>query len=179
MRIAKNRVWAAICAIMLATGCVSGESGTAPVAETTPESAVAAASDPQTLAVLPTGKLSGCLLEAPPERSALPEDVANFDAEATRAFATRMAKGDEPVRALAAKVRAYSYVPGPTAPAGETPLTCYFEKRRDDIRFLTWIAPTPDPIAQEAALNEAVLVSYAKMSGKSIAKVRAQGIYAQ
>jgi hypothetical protein len=99
---------------------------------------------------------------------------------ATQAFATLMAKAEAPVRPFADKVRAYAYVPPAAGGANaEQPLTCYYEKRRDDLRFLTWIAPNPDPISQEAQLREAVLVSYAKMAGKSTAKVRAAGVFAE
>lgn len=168
--------------LALLTGCVSssspGEAGAAKP-EATPQSALAAASDPTTPQTLATGKLSGCLLEGPYSRAATETDVANFDAAATQAFATLMAKAEAPVRPYADKVRAYSYVPPVTGGENaEQPLTCYYEKRRDDLRFLTWIAPNPDPISQEAQLREAVLVSYAKMAGKSTAKVRAAGVLA-
>ncbi len=177
MRISGIGTFGILVAASALAGCVSG-GGTGPV-DTTPDSAKAAISDAATMPTLTGGKLTGCLLESAAGRSALPDDVANFDTEATKAFATLMAQGEQPLQQYASRVRAYSYVPGPSAPAGETPLVCYFDKRRDDLRFLVALTPNPDPVIQEAAVRDAMLVAYAKMAGKSVMKVKAEGVYAQ
>jgi hypothetical protein len=170
-------------------GCVSSSGkDSGPKPDPTPQAALDAASDPQALQVLAGNKLTGCLLESPLERVAKPEESARFDSAATRDFATAMARAETQVRPFAGKVRAYSFVPGAAvdvgapgiaapdataAPAaGETPVTCYYEKRGADLRFLVAITPNADPLAREAQLRDAVLIAYAKMAGKPIASVR-------
>jgi hypothetical protein len=171
-------------------GCVSSSGkDSGPKPDPTPQAALDAASDPQALQVLTGNKLTGCLLESPLERVAKPEESARFDSAATRDFATAMARAETQLRPFAGKVRAYSFVPGAAvaagapgtaapdvaaAPAavGETAVTCYYEKRGSDLRFLVAITPNADPLAREAQLRDAVLIAYAKMAGKPVASVR-------
>jgi hypothetical protein len=158
-------------------GLLAGCASTPP----SPELLAATAPGPAIPATISGPALDRCLEELGSRKLSIDTQEAKYSQPLTLKFAEKFQHGPKVIKPYAARIRAYALESHRTnifGVEGTTTQACYYDFPNGEPRFLAALSSDREGRVRATNLQQATLTAYAIMAGKSVAKIKLFGAYA-